>query len=120
MIRAQTRQIHNFQISQAVAVVVRVADPQPFVVLKVLRRTFLDVGIEYAGGVFCAISAVRSFCALLWRTFFLSNGTKKAPRAVRGSSSASFDDMILSHFCSVCIRVFRQGRDGCAFLLGST
>ena len=29
--------------------------------------------------------------------------------AVRGSSSVSFDGMILSHFCSVCIRVFRQG-----------
>ena len=43
-----------------------------------------------------------------WRTFFLSNGTKKAPRAVRGSFSVSFDDMILTHFCKVCIRVFRQ------------
>ncbi len=31
-----------------------------------------------------------------------------------------FDDMILSHFCVVRIRVFRHGRDGCAFLLGST
>jgi hypothetical protein len=41
--------------------------------------------------------------------FFLSNGTKKAPRAVRGSFSASFDGMILSHFCSVRIRVFRHG-----------
>ena len=39
---------------------------------------------------------------------FLSNGTKKAPRAVRGSSSVSFDGMILTHFCSVCIRVFRR------------
>ena len=52
--------------------------------------------------------------------FFLSNGTKKAPRAVRGSFSAAFDGMILSHFCKVCIRVFRQGRDDCASLLGST
>ena len=50
MIRAQTRQIHDFQISQAVAVVVRVADPQTLVVRKVLRRTFLDVGIEDARG----------------------------------------------------------------------
>ena len=45
------------------------------------------------------------------RTFFLSNGTKKAPRAVRGSFSASFDGMILAHFCSVCIRVFRHDSD---------
>jgi len=36
MVRAQTRQVHNFQISQAVAVVIRVADPQPLVVRKVL------------------------------------------------------------------------------------
>ena len=48
--------------------------------------------------------SVRSFCA----RFFLSNGTKKAPRAVRGSLSVSFDGMILSHFCKVCIRVFRH------------
>ena len=61
-----------------------------------------------------------SFCALLSRTFFLSNGTKKAPRAVRGSLSVSFDGMILTHFCSVCIRVFRHDSDDCAFLLGST
>ena len=202
MIRAQTRQIHDFQISQAVAVVVRVADPQTLVVRKVLRRTFLDVGIEDTCGVFCAIRAVRErrnravclrrhllalfggqfhplmrcrvvlvnrrglhhrpetivaqrvhlaaagaqvFQFLLSRKlnlfligflvthmvpffsvrsfrarFFLSKGTKKAPRAVRGSLSASFDDMILTHFCSVCIRVFRQDRDDCAFLLGST
>ena len=59
VIRAQTRQVHDFQISQAVAVVVRVADPQPFVVRKVLRRTFLDVGIEDTCGVFRAIRAVR-------------------------------------------------------------
>ena len=39
---------------------------------------------------------------------------------MRGSLSASFDDMILAHFYSVCIRVFRQDRDDCAFLLGST
>ncbi len=52
--------------------------------------------------------------------FFLSNGTKKAPRAVRGNFSASFDDMILTHFCKVCIRVFRHDSDDCAFLLGST
>ena len=59
VVRAQTRQIHDFQISQTVAVVVRVADPQAFVVRKVLRRTFLDVGIKDARGVFCAIRAVR-------------------------------------------------------------
>jgi len=202
VIRAQTRQIHDFQISQAVAVVVRVADPQALVVREVLRRTFLNVGIEDADGVFCAIHAVRErrnravclcrhllalfggkfhplvrrrvvlmnrrglyHCAesvvaqrvhlaaagaemfqfLLSRKlnlflfgflvthmfpffsvrslcarFFLSNSTKKAPRAVRGSSSVSFDDMILTHFCSVCIRVFRHDRDDCASLLGST
>ena len=39
---------------------------------------------------------------------------------MRGSFSASFDGMILSHFCKVCIRVFRQGSDDCASLLGST
>jgi len=33
---AQTRQIHDLQVGQAVAVVIRVADPQPFVVRKVL------------------------------------------------------------------------------------
>ena len=49
----------TFQISQAVTVVVRVADPQPLVVRKVLRRTFLDVGIEDTCGIFCAIRAVR-------------------------------------------------------------
>ena len=40
--------------------------------------------------------------------FFLSDGTKKAPRAVHGSFSASFDDMILAHFCRVRIRVFMK------------
>ena len=202
MVRAQTRQVHDFQISQAVAVVIRVADPQTFVVREVLRRTFLDVGIEDTCGVFRAIRAVRErrnravclrrhllalfggkFHPLLRRRvvlvnrrglhhrpktvvaqrvhlaaagaemfqfllsrklnlflfgflvthmfpffsvrsfrarFFLSKGTKKAPRAVRGSLSVSFDGMILSHFCSVCIRVFRQGSDDCASLLGST
>ena len=50
MIRAQTRQIHDFQVGQTVAVVIRVADPQALVVRKVLRRTFLDVGIEDAHG----------------------------------------------------------------------
>ena len=59
MIRAQTRQIHDFQISQAVSVVIRVADPQALVVRKVLLRTFLNVGIEDARGVFRAIRAVR-------------------------------------------------------------
>ena len=51
--------------------------------------------------------------------FFLSDGTKKAPRAVHGSFSASFDGMILSHFCKVCIRDFRHDSDDCAFLIGS-
>ena len=59
VIRTQTRQIHDLQVSQTVAVVIRVADPQALVVREVLRRTFLDVGIEDAGGVFCAIRAVR-------------------------------------------------------------
>jgi len=36
VVRAQTRQIHDFQISQAVAIVIRVADPQALVVRKVL------------------------------------------------------------------------------------
>jgi len=191
VVRAQTRQIHDFQVGQTVAVVIRVADPQALVIRKVLRRTFLDVGIEDTCCVFCAIRAVRERCNravslrrhllalfggqfhplvrcrvvlvhrrglhhrpetvvaqrvhlaasgaqvfqfLLSRKlnlfligflvthmvpffsvrsfrarFFLSKGTKKAPRAVRGSFSVSFDDMILSHFCKVCIRVFRQG-----------
>ena len=69
-----------------------------------------EPGTESVPDCFLGYSYVSFlFCALLWRTFFLSNGTKKAPRAVRGSSSVSFDGMILSHFCSVCIRVFRQG-----------
>jgi len=59
MIRAQTRQIHDFQVGQTVAVIIRVADPQTLVVRKVLRRALLDVGIEDARGVFCAIRAVR-------------------------------------------------------------
>ena len=190
MVRAQTRQIHDLQVGQAVAVVIRVADPQALVVREVLRRTFLDVGIEDTCGVFRAIRAVRErrnravylrrhLLALFGRKFhplvrrrvvlmnrrglhhrpetivaqrvhlaasgaemlqfllsrklnlflfvflvthmfpfflcapfahvFLSKGTKKAPRAVRGSYSVSFDGMILSHFCKVCIRVFRQG-----------
>ena len=45
VVRAQTRQIHDFQISQAVAIVIRVADPQAFIMREVLLRTFLDVGI---------------------------------------------------------------------------
>jgi len=59
VIRAQVRQIHHLQVGQTVAVVIRVADPQPFVVREVLRRTLLDVGIEDARGVFRAICAVR-------------------------------------------------------------
>ena len=190
VIRAQTRQIHNFQISQAVSVVIRVADPQTLVMRKVLRRTFLDVGIEDAREIIRVVRIIRERCNravslrrhllalfggkfhplmrrrivlvnrrglhhraesvvaqrvhlaaaraevfqfLLSRKlnlflfgflvthmfpffsvrsfrsrFFLSKGTKKAPRAVRGSLSVSFDGMILSHFCSVCIRVFRH------------
>jgi hypothetical protein len=50
VIRTQTRQIHHLQVGQTVAVVIRVADPQPFVVREVLRRTLLDVGIEDARG----------------------------------------------------------------------
>jgi len=50
VVRAQTRQIHNFQISQTVAVVIRVADPQTLVVRKVLLRALFDVGIEDARG----------------------------------------------------------------------
>ena len=60
--------------------------------------------------------SVRSFRA----RFFLSNGTKKAPRAVHGSFSAPFDGIILTHFCKVCIRVFRHDSDDYASLLGST
>ena len=59
VVRTQTRQVHDFQISQAIAVVICVADPQTLVMRKVLRRTFLDVGIEDTCGVFCAIRAVR-------------------------------------------------------------
>jgi len=59
VVRAQPRQVHDFQVGQAVAVVIRVADPQTFVVREVLRRTFLDVGIEDTCGVFRAIRAVR-------------------------------------------------------------
>ena len=59
--------------------------------------------------MFFFVAHTFPFFVSLLRTFFLSNGTKKAPRAVRGSFSASFDDMILTHFYSVCIRVFRQG-----------
>jgi len=62
VVRAQTRQVHDFQISQAVAVVVRVADPQPFVVRKVLRRTFLDVGIEDARGIIRVVRIIRERC----------------------------------------------------------
>ena len=59
VVRAQTRQVHDFQVGQAVAVVIRVADPQTLVVRKVLLRALFDVGIEDARGVFCAINAVR-------------------------------------------------------------
>ena len=59
MIRAQPRQVHDFQVGQAVAVVIRVADPQALVVRKVLLRALFDVGIEDTRGVFRAICAVR-------------------------------------------------------------
>ena len=39
VVRAQTRQIHDLQVGQAVAVVIRVADPQALVVRKVLRAS---------------------------------------------------------------------------------
>jgi len=198
VIRTQTRQIHHLQVGQTVAVVIRVADPQPFVVREVLRRTFLNVGIEDAREIIRVVRIIRERCNravslrrhllalfsgkfhplvrrrvvlvhrrglhhrpetvvaqrvhlaasgaemfqfLLSRElnlflivflvthmvpffsvrsfrarFFLSKGTKKAPRAVRGSFSASFDGMILAHFYSVCIRVFRQVGGWCTFL----
>mgnify|MGYP003165690285 CR=1 FL=1 len=197
VVRAQTRQIHDFQISQTVAVVIRVADPQTFVVREVLRRTFLDVGIEDTCGVFRAIRAVRErrnravylrrhllalfggkfhplvrrrvelvnrrglhdcpetvvaqrvhlaasgaemfqfllsrelslflivflvthmfpfFSVRSFRARFFIERYEKAPRAVRGSFSVSFDGMILTHFCKVCIRVFRQVGGWCTFL----
>ena len=59
VIRAQMRQIHDFQVGQTVAVVIRVADPQALVVRKVLLRALFDVGIEDTCCVFCAIRAVR-------------------------------------------------------------
>ena len=62
VIRAQTRQIHNFQISQAVSVVIRVADPQTLVMRKVLRRTFLDVGIEDAREIIRVVRIIRERC----------------------------------------------------------
>ncbi len=85
-------------------------------------RTVLSVEAETESilDVFLCCSYISFLCVSLAHVFFLSDGTKKAPRAVRGSLSASFDDMILTHFCSVCIRVFRQDSDDCASLLGST
>ena len=38
-------------------------------------------------------------------------------RAVRGSLSASFDGMILAHFCVARIRDFGQGSDDCAYII---
>ena len=69
--------------------------------------------------VFLCCSYISFLCVSLAHVFFLSDGTKKAPRAVHGSFSASFDGMILSHFCKVCIRDFRHDSDDCAFLIGS-
>jgi len=79
VVRAQTRQVHNFQISQAVAVVVRVADPQAFVVRKVLRRTFLDVGIKDARGVFRVIRERRNRAVRLRRHLLALFGGKFHP-----------------------------------------
>jgi len=62
VIRAQTRQVHDFQISQAIAVVICVADPQTLVMRKVLRRTFLDVGIEDARGIIRVVRIIRERC----------------------------------------------------------
>ena len=56
---AQTRQVHDFQVGQAVAVIIRVADPQTLVVRKVLRRTFLDVGIEDTRGIIRVVRIIR-------------------------------------------------------------
>ena len=50
----------------------------------------------------------ESFLLILCADFHCSLLTKWHC-AVRGSFFASFDGMILTHFCSVCIRVFRQG-----------
>ena len=64
---AQTRQVHNLQVGQAIAVIIRVADPQTLVVRKVLRRTFLNVGIEDARGVFRVIRERRNRAVRLRR-----------------------------------------------------
>ena len=58
--------------------------------------------------------SVRSF-----RARFFIERYEKAPRAVRGSFSASFDGMILTHFYVARIRDFRHDGDDCAFLIGS-
>lgn len=77
-----------------------------------------EPGTESVSDCFLGYSYVFFlFCALLLRTFFLSNGTKKAPRAVRGSLSVSFDGMIQSHFCVARIRDFGQGSDDCAYII---
>jgi len=72
VVRAQMRQVHDFQISQAVAVVIRVADPQSLVVRKVLRRTFLDVGIEDARSRIRRIIRERCNRAVRLRTHLLA------------------------------------------------
>jgi len=59
VVRAQTRQIHDLQVGQAVAVVIRVADPQTLVVREVLLRTFLDVGIEDTCGIIRVVRIIR-------------------------------------------------------------
>ena len=47
---------------QTVAVVIRVADPQTFVVREVLRRTFLNVGIEDAREIIRVVRIIRERC----------------------------------------------------------
>ena len=80
MIRAQPRQVHDFQVGQAVAVVIRVADPQTLVMRKVLRRTFLDVGIEDArGGIRRIIRERRNRAVRLRRHLLALLGGKFHP-----------------------------------------
>jgi len=80
VVRAQTRQVHNFQISQTVAVVIRVADPQALVVRKVLLRTFLNVGIEDArGGIRRIIRERRNRAVHLRRHLLALFGRKFHP-----------------------------------------
>ena len=86
--------------------------PSAYTLPHRVRRCFSSCwpGTESVSDWFLGYSYVSFlFCASLSRTFFSIERYKKAPRAVRGSLAVSFDGMILAHFCSVCIRVFRQG-----------